>query len=44
MRFVAYQDRERVAAELEPVYRAVNTESAAEALAAFDRAWGGGTR
>lgn len=40
MRFVAYQDRKRVAAELKPVYRAVNAESAADALAAFDQKWG----
>jgi putative transposase len=40
MRFVAYQDRKRVAADLKPVYRAVNAESAAEALAAFDEQWG----
>jgi putative transposase len=40
MRFVAYQDRKRVAAELKPVYRAVNAESAADALAAFDEQWG----
>jgi putative transposase len=40
MRFVAYADRKRVAAELKPVYRAVNAESAADALAAFDEQWG----
>jgi putative transposase len=40
MRFVAYQDRKRVAAELKPIYRAVNAESAADALAAFDQTWG----
>jgi putative transposase len=40
MRYVAYQDRKRVAADLKPVYRAVNAESAAEALAAFDEKWG----
>ena len=40
MRFVAYQDRKRVAAELKPVYRAVNAEAAADALAAFDDKWG----
>jgi putative transposase len=40
MRYVAYQDRKRVAAELKPVYRAVNAESAAEALQAFDEIWG----
>jgi putative transposase len=40
MRFVAYQDRKRIAAELKPVYRAVNAEAAADALAAFDDKWG----
>jgi putative transposase len=40
MRFVAYQDRKRVAADLKPVYRAVNAESAEEALQAFDETWG----
>jgi putative transposase len=40
MRFVAYQDRRRVAAELKPVYRAVNAEAAADALQAFDDTWG----
>jgi putative transposase len=40
MRFVAYQDRKRVAGDLKPVYRAVNAESAAEALAVFDEQWG----
>jgi transposase-like protein len=40
MRFVAYQDRKRVAAELKPVYRAVNAEAAEAALAAFDEKWG----
>jgi putative transposase len=40
MRFVAYQDRKRVAAELKPVYRAVNAEAAADALEAFDDTWG----
>jgi putative transposase len=40
MRFVAYQDRRRVAAELNPVYRAVNAEAAADALQAFDDTWG----
>jgi putative transposase len=40
MRFVAYQDRKRVAADLKPVYRAVNADAAAQALEAFDDAWG----
>jgi len=40
MRFVAYQDRKRVAADLRPVYQAVNAEAAAQALEAFDQRWG----
>jgi len=40
MRYVAYQDRKRVAADLKPVYRAVNAEDAAQALEAFDAKWG----
>jgi putative transposase len=40
MRFVAYKDRKRVAADLKPVYRAVNAEAAADALEAFDQTWG----
>src|SRR3954469_19530507 len=35
MRFVTYQDRKKVAADLKPVYRAVNADAAADALAAF---------
>jgi putative transposase len=40
MRFVTYQDRKQVAADLKPVYRAVNADAAAHALAAFDEKWG----
>jgi Transposase, Mutator family len=40
MRFVTYQDRKRVAADLKPVYRAVNADAAADALEAFDKVWG----
>lgn len=40
MRFVAYQDRKRVAADLRPVYRAVNADAAETALQAFDETWG----
>jgi putative transposase len=40
MRFVTYADRKRVAADLKPVYRAVNAEAAADALEAFDEQWG----
>jgi putative transposase len=40
MRFVTYQDRKRVAADLKPVYRAVNADAALQALDAFDAKWG----
>jgi putative transposase len=40
LRYVAYKDRKRVAAELKPIYRAVNADAAEAALAAFDQAWG----
>jgi putative transposase len=40
MRFVTYQDRKRVAADLRPVYRAINADAAAQALVAFDEKWG----
>jgi putative transposase len=40
MRYVAYKDRKRVAAELRPVYAAANIDAAQDALAAFDQAWG----
>ena len=40
MRYVAYKDRKRVAAELRPVYAAANADAAADALEAFDKAWG----
>ena len=40
MRYVTYKDKKRVAADLKPVYRAVNVDAAAEALEAFDETWG----
>jgi putative transposase len=40
MRWVSYSDRKKVAADLRPVYAAVNEEAAAEQLAAFDAKWG----
>jgi len=40
MRFVAYQERKRIAADLKPIYRAINAEAAEEALEAFDEKWG----
>ena len=36
MRYVAYRDKKRVAADLKPVYRAINVEAAEHALAAFE--------
>ncbi|MCW3047322.1 MAG: family transposase [Solirubrobacterales bacterium] len=40
MRYVAYKDRKRVAADLKPVYRAINADAALHALNAFDERWG----
>jgi len=40
MRYVAYRDKKRVAADLKPIYRAINVEAAEQALAAFDERWG----
>src|SRR3954469_4385201 len=40
MRWVSYTDRKRVAAELRPVYAAVNIDAAEQALGAFDDKWG----
>jgi putative transposase len=39
MRFVTYKDRKTVAADLKPVYRAVNADAAAAALETFDDKW-----
>jgi transposase-like protein len=39
MRYVTYQDRKRVAADLKPVYRAINADDAEAALEAFDERW-----
>jgi len=39
MRYVAHQDRKRVAADLKPVDRAVNADAAADALQVFDETW-----
>ncbi|NEK47049.1 hypothetical protein GR250_37820, partial [Rhizobium leguminosarum] len=36
MRFVAYQDRKKVAAALKPIYTAPNEETARKALAEFE--------
>jgi putative transposase len=40
MRWVSYNDRKKVAADLRPVYAAVNEDAAAEQLAVFDTKWG----
>jgi putative transposase len=40
MRYVAYRDRKRVAADLKAVYRAIDSDHALEELAAFDAKWG----
>jgi putative transposase len=40
MRYVAYQDRKKIAAALKPVYGAINAEAAELALEAFDETWG----
>jgi putative transposase len=40
MRWVSYNDRKKVAADLRPVYAAINEDAAAEQLAAFDAKWG----
>jgi transposase-like protein len=41
MRYVAYQDRKKIATALRPIYGAVNAEAAEQALEAFDKVWGG---
>ncbi|HEU5055199.1 MAG TPA: IS256 family transposase, partial [Kofleriaceae bacterium] len=40
MRWVSYNDRKKVAADLRPVYAAANVEDAEHQLAAFDAKWG----
>jgi putative transposase len=40
MRYVTYRDRKRVAADLKPVYGAVNADASLAALEAFDKTWG----
>src|SRR3954449_2170769 len=40
MRYVAYRDRKRVAADLKAVYRAIDADHAQQELAAFDHKWG----
>ena len=40
MRWVSYSDRKKVAAELRPIYAAVNAEAAEHAARAFDEKWG----
>ena len=41
MRWVSYNDRKKIAADLRPVYAATNAEDAENQLAAFDDKWGG---
>src|SRR5829696_5244453 len=40
MRYVAWKDRKHAAADLKPVYRAVNADAASHALDEFDDKWG----
>jgi putative transposase len=40
MRYVAYRDRKRVAADLKAVYRAIDSDHALAELQAFDAKWG----
>lgn len=40
MRYVAYQDRKKLAADLRPIYTAVNEQAAAERRDEFDQKWG----
>jgi putative transposase len=40
MRFVTWKDRKQAAADLKPVYRAINAEAAETALDAFEEKWG----
>src|SRR5215204_268498 len=39
MRYVAWKDRKRVAADLKPIYKAVNADAAQQALEQFDERW-----
>lgn len=41
MRYVAYQDRKKIAAALRPIYGAINADAAEQALEAFHKVWGG---
>src|SRR5829696_2533909 len=40
MRWVSYNDRNKVASALRPVYAAINADAAEQELAAFDEKWG----
>ena len=40
LRYVPYKHKRKVAADLKPVYRAVNADAAAAALQTFDQTWG----
>ncbi|MBL1433950.1 IS256 family transposase [Candidatus Wolfebacteria bacterium] len=40
LRFVGYKERKKVAADLKPVYKAINPEAAESALVDFEEKWG----
>ena len=40
LRFVPEKHRKKVAADLRPIYTAIDADHAADALEAFDREWG----
>ncbi len=40
LRFVNYKERKKVAADLKPIYKALNPEEAESALEAFEEKWG----
>ena len=40
LKFVSYKDRKKLAADLKPIYQAINEEEAEEALEYFEEKWG----
>ena len=40
MKYVAYQDRKKLAADLRPIYTATDADAASDALDAFEQKWG----
>lgn len=40
LKFVSYKDRKKLAADLKPIYQAINEEEAQEALEYFEEKWG----